>query len=59
MGIDVDFTISGKFWGAGASTGGEITASSAEGEIDLGLGIGAGVKVGVDWSDAKWPWKSA
>lgn len=51
FGIDIDVSVEGKAGGAGAKAGGNITNSSASGEIGLGLLVGLGAKVDVDWSD--------
>lgn len=56
FGVKIDASVEGKAGGAGAKAGGEVTNSTAEGELGLGLGLGLGVKVKIDWTNFKWPW---
>lgn len=56
-GIKIDGVLEGKAGGAGVKAGGEISTGGVEGEIGLGVLVGGGVKVKVDWTNFKPPWK--
>lgn len=55
FGIKIDAEVSGKAGGAGVKAGGDITGSSASGELGLGFLLGLGIKVNVDWSGFSIP----